>query len=214
MPTVSLNERGVVVRGCDSSTPSIRMSRSRASFADGSGADIGVNAEEYACVRLVSPVADPNTDGDAVSLGSLCVFSNSNGEGLLRFFLLDVDSVPAPSGACVESCGVVVVVGIVGAMVEGGADELAPRGDGAWGACPGGNCPGGSCPGGDCPDDSSGAVRDDFAFLGGGYTSPRAIAASALACASALVGLPRFFGLACSPTCGIVYAGPGTYSPG
>jgi hypothetical protein len=46
MPTVSLNERGVVVRGCDSSTPSIRTSRSRASFADGRGADIGVNADE------------------------------------------------------------------------------------------------------------------------------------------------------------------------
>jgi hypothetical protein len=154
----------------------------------------------------VSPVADPNTDGDAVSLGSRCVFSNSNGDGLLRFFLLDVDSAPASSGACVGCCG--VVVGIVGAVVVVGADELAPRGDGAWGACPGGNCPGG-----DCPDDSSGAVRDDLAFLGGGYTSPRAIAASALACASALVGLPRFFGLVGSPTCGMGYAGPGTYSP-
>ena len=60
MPTVSLNERGVVVRGCDSSAlSSILSSRSRGgSLADGRGADIGVKVEAYVC-RLVSPVADP-----------------------------------------------------------------------------------------------------------------------------------------------------------
>ncbi len=52
MPTVSLKERGVVVRGCVSSTPSIRMSLSLSSF--GSGAETGVN-EENVWLRLGSP---------------------------------------------------------------------------------------------------------------------------------------------------------------
>ena len=45
MPTVSLNEWGVVVRGCVSSTPSMRMSLSRDSVEEGSGAEMGVKDE-------------------------------------------------------------------------------------------------------------------------------------------------------------------------
>lgn len=43
MPTVSLNEWGVVVRGCVvSSTPSMRVSLSRKSLDEGRGAEMGV----------------------------------------------------------------------------------------------------------------------------------------------------------------------------
>lgn len=96
MPTVSLNEWGVVVRGCVSSTPSILTSRSLDSVADGKdgkGADIGVN-DEYGRARVGSPVPDPNANGDSVSLISLCGFSNSSGVGLLRFFFPEDDSEP------------------------------------------------------------------------------------------------------------------------
>jgi hypothetical protein len=54
-------------------------------------------------------------------------------------------------------------------------------------------------------------------LLGGGYISPRAAASCALCCASAFVGLPRFFLLAGSPVGAMVdvYAGPaGKKSPG
>jgi hypothetical protein len=56
MPTVSLNERGVVVRGWTSSIPSIRVSLSLEPAEDGKGAEIGVK-EEYAWLRPGS--ADP-----------------------------------------------------------------------------------------------------------------------------------------------------------
>jgi hypothetical protein len=58
---------------------------------------------------------------------------------------------------------------------------------------------------------------DCLPLLGGGYISPRAAASCALCCASAFVGLPRFFLLAGSPVGVIVdvYAGPaGINSPG
>jgi hypothetical protein len=45
MPTVSLNECGVVVRGRVSSTPSMRTSRSLDPVEDGKGAEIGVYVE-------------------------------------------------------------------------------------------------------------------------------------------------------------------------
>jgi hypothetical protein len=91
MPTVSLNERGVVVRGCASSTPSIRTSRSLDS--DGSGADMGVKVEN-GWPRPGSPVAEPYAKGDSVPVGS------SSGVGLLRFFFPEDDSEPR-SGGCV-----------------------------------------------------------------------------------------------------------------
>jgi hypothetical protein len=91
MPTVSLNECGVVVRGCDSSTPSILISLSRGSEDECGGAEMGVKVE-YVRVRLGSPAADPKAGGDPISPGGLCVFSSSNGVGLLRFFLPEDDS--------------------------------------------------------------------------------------------------------------------------
>jgi len=93
MPTVSLNERGVAVRGCDSSIP---VSRSLCcSVADGGGADTGVNCENGGR-RLPSGGADTTNEGDSVSVTlSPGCFSSSNLDGLLRFFLLDDDSEPA-----------------------------------------------------------------------------------------------------------------------
>lgn len=67
MPTVSLNERGVVVRGCDSSIPSIRVSRSLCSVADKGAADTGVNWEKMGG-RLPSAGAEPMNEGDSVSV--------------------------------------------------------------------------------------------------------------------------------------------------
>jgi hypothetical protein len=96
MPTVSLNERGVAVRGCDSSIPSIRASRSLCcSVVDEGGADTGVNCENGGR-RLPSAGADGTNEGDSVSvtLSTSCL-SSSNLDGLLRFFLLDDDSEPA-----------------------------------------------------------------------------------------------------------------------
>ena len=96
MPTVSLNERGVAVRGCDSSIPSIRVSRSLCcSVVDEGGADTGVNCENGGR-RLPSADADGTNEGDSVSvtLSPGCL-SSSNLDGLLRFFLLDDDSAPA-----------------------------------------------------------------------------------------------------------------------
>jgi hypothetical protein len=102
MPTVSLNERGVVVRGCDSSTPSILMSRSLGSDDEGKGADMGVK-DEYGWIRLMSPTPDPKAWGDSVSPGGLWVFSNSSGVGLLRFFFPEDDSCGSSECVC---CGV------------------------------------------------------------------------------------------------------------
>ena len=91
MPTVSLNERGVVVRACDSSTPSILKSLSLASVADGICADTGVKFVKLTG-RMGSPVAGPNAKGDSVLDSSLGGFSRSKGVGLLRFFFPDEDS--------------------------------------------------------------------------------------------------------------------------
>lgn len=174
MPTVSLNECGVVVRGCDSSIPSIRISLSLGSEDEGSGADMGVN-DEYGCDREASPVADPKARGDSISPGGLCGFSSSSAGGLTRFFLPEEDSWGSSAGVC---CGVV-----------------APTGGGpAW---PGGVCIWGASVWGCC---CSTELTVGLGFLGGGYTSPRAAASCARCCASALVGLPRFFLLAGSAT--------------
>ena len=94
MPTVSLNERGVAVRGCDSSIPSIRVSRSLCcSVVDEGGADTGVNCENGSG-RLPSAGATNEGDSVSVTLSPSC-FPSSNLDGLLRFFLLDDDSEPA-----------------------------------------------------------------------------------------------------------------------
>lgn len=142
--------------------------------------------DEYAWLRLWSPV-DPKAKGDSVPAGSLCGGSfSSSGVGLLRFFFPEDDSDPR-SPCCCCSCGVIAPV--VGPGVETGGVSMA---------CGLASCGGMSGP---VPD------PDVLAFLGGGYTSPRAAAASALACASALVGRPRFFLFAGSPTGDMAYAG-------
>lgn len=114
MPTVSLNERGVVVRTCDSSTPSILNSLSLGSVADGS-ADMGVKVEKV-MGRMGSPVVGPNGKGDSVPDNSLGGFSRSKGVGLPRFFFPDEDSEPL-SGGCV-CWGVITAMGCRGSAPD------------------------------------------------------------------------------------------------
>jgi hypothetical protein len=79
------------VRGCVSSTPSIRISRSFESleFEEGSGADVGVK-DMYAWLRLGS--ADPKAEGDSISVVERWGFSSSSGCGFVRRLLPDDDS--------------------------------------------------------------------------------------------------------------------------
>jgi hypothetical protein len=141
MPTVSLNEWGVVVRGCTSSTPSILISLSRDSVDGGRGPDMGVYVE-YVWLRWGSPVAEPNARGDSVSLGARCGFSNSSGVGFVRFFFPEDDSEPR---SIWDICGVVEAIGAAGVGPGGVSPNIRAS-----------------------PCDVSVAVIDVLAFLGGG----------------------------------------------
>jgi len=129
---------------------------------------------EYCWLRLGSP--DPYASGDSISLVARC-FSSSNGCGLVRLLLPDEDSDPCSTP--IWCCGV-----IAGACCEGAVG-------GGVRSCGRGSELGGEGPGG--------TVIDCLPLLGGGYTSPLAAASCALCCASAFVGLPRFFLFAGSP---------------
>ena len=141
MPTVSLYEWGVVVRGCTSSTPSILISLSRCSVDCGRDPDTGVYAE-YVWLRWDSPIAEPYARGDSVSLGIRCDFSSSSGVGFTRFFLPEDDSEPR---SIWDICGVVEAIGAMGVGPGGVSPSI--RGS---------------------PSGVSGAVMDVLAFLGGG----------------------------------------------
>jgi len=151
----------------------MRTSLSLDSDEVGKGAEMGVYVE-YAWLRFGSP--DPYCRGDSISLVARC-FSNSNGVGLVRLLFPDEDSDPCSTPIC--CCGVIAGANWEGA--DGGGVRSCGRGSGPSG------------------DGSGGAVMDCLPLLGGGYTSPRAAASCALCCASAFVGLPRFFLFAGSP---------------
>jgi hypothetical protein len=141
MPTVSLNEWGVVVRGCTSSTPSILESLSRGSVDCGRGPDMGVCVVVYVWPRWGSPVPGPNGRGDSVSLDIRCGLSSSSGEGIKRFLLLE-DSEPRSMW---DICGVVEATGAKGVGPGGVSPSIRTS-----------------------PSDVSVVVKDVLAFLGGG----------------------------------------------
>ena len=105
-------------------------------------------------------------------------------------WLRDVFLVPMVVALSVFSClmrtltRVPLRFGVAGACCEGAVG-------GGVRSCGRGSELGGEGPGG--------TVIDCLPLLGGGYTSPLAAASCALCCASAFVGLPRFFLFAGSP---------------
>jgi hypothetical protein len=153
----------------------MRMSLSRESVEEGGGADVG-GYDIYAWLRLESP--DPKATGDSISVIGRCGFSNSSGCGFARRLFPDDDS--GPISDWIWRGGVIAWPEEPGAgvgVVRSWACGSEVRGDGSGGAVP----------------------MDTLPLLGGGYTSPRAAASCALCCASAFVGLPRFFLFAGSP---------------
>lgn len=194
MPTVSLNECGVVVRGWVSSTPSILTSldsEPRLWRGDGpwdpycrwdmcasllflgddeKGAELGVKLENtelgFSVAGLYRFRGEPSSSG-----AGFC------------FFFPDEDSVFG-SGGCVP-CGVAAPVGATSEALGGvRAYDSGPPGE----ACV----------------DGSLDVMEGLDLRGGGYGSPFACASCLLISVTAFGGRPRFFLFAGSPADGTV----------